>query len=143
MAEERAWFEDGLQYACEGAACGDCCSGRLGSGHVWMSVDEMQRLADHLDLPFDTFTRRYLRQVGQRYSLIEKPNLDCVFYVEGTGCSVYEARPDICRGYPFWPKVIASRESWEAEAARCPGIGCGGCVSADVIREGRAQHPEG
>lgn len=124
------WYQEdgGLRFTCKGRECGDCCSGRWGPGHVWVSVEEMRRIAAAMELPFDAFTRAYVRQVGMRYSLTETPRGDCVFYEEGAGCRVYGARPDMCRAYPFWPQVVQSRATWEAEAAHCPGIGQGETV---------------
>ncbi|MCK6439791.1 MAG: YkgJ family cysteine cluster protein [Planctomycetes bacterium] len=121
------WYSDGLKFKCEGVSCGDCCSGRWGTGYVWVNRAEMERIANHLGIGFDEFTRNYVRGVGNRFSLIEKRNLDCVFYVEGKGCSVYEARPNQCRTYPFWPSNIESKAAWEEEADACPGINCKGC----------------
>ena len=119
------WYKDGLKFKCEGLECGDCCSGRWGTGYVWVTKKEMRKLADHLGIEFDEFTSTYVRAVGNRYSLIEKRNFDCIFYVEGKGCQVYDARPNQCRNYPFWPGVVKTRTSWEEESEQCPGINCG------------------
>ncbi len=59
-----------------------------------------------------------------RISLQEKPNLDCILWEDG-GCSVYASRPLQCRSFPFWSSNLSSRESWEEQAAACPGIGTG------------------
>lgn len=125
------WYAKGVRFKCEGASCGDCCSGKWGTGYVWVTVDEMQRLADHVGLRFEQFTSKYVRQVGERYSLIEKPSLDCVFYVPGKGCSVYDARPSQCRSYPFWPEIMRTRKGWVEEGNDCPGIGAG--TAKDVV----------
>lgn len=125
-AGDGPWYRAGLGFRCEGAACGACCTGGDGPGNVWVSPGEMARLARYLGLDFDTFTRRYVRRVEGRFSLVERPNHDCVFWRDGDGCTVYEARPDQCRAYPFWSRILASRRRWEAEARRCPGIGAGG-----------------
>lgn len=116
------WFEDGVRFRCLFPECGDCCSGKRGPGYVWVGVEEMEALAELLQLEFDAFTRRYVRQVDDRFSLIEKPNTDCIFYEHGTGCTVYEARPTQCRTYPFWPEIMGSRHAWEREGCFCPGI---------------------
>lgn len=139
---DRPWHAEGLPFACVGPSCGDCCSGRWGRGYVWVSVEEMERLAAHLGLTFDAFTRRHVRRVGDRYSLTEKLNLDCVFYEQERGCTVYQARPATCRAYPFWPRVLRSRETWEAEARHCPGIGCGAIVSGEQVARCLASHPD-
>ncbi|MDX1501528.1 MAG: YkgJ family cysteine cluster protein [Thermoanaerobaculia bacterium] len=122
-AEERArppWFAAGLRFRC--TACGDCCRGE---GYVWVGRREAERLAEHLDLERDEFGRRYLRRVQGRLSLTEKAGGECVFWREGAGCTVYEARPDQCRTFPFWRSSLASPESWSETARRCEGIGEG------------------
>lgn len=75
-----------------------------------------------MKLTLDQFTRRYVRRMGRGYSLIERANNDCIFYVPEKGCAVYEARPMQCRTYPYWGKIMLSRENWEREAQQCPGI---------------------
>jgi len=122
------WVEKkgGLEFSC--TQCGDCCSGA--PGYVWMEVAEIDRMAAHLGLARDAFGRRFLRRVGERYSLIERADGDCCFFERGKGCSVYEARPVQCRTYPFWPEVIASRETWRNESQRCAGIRKGGRLFA-------------
>ncbi len=121
----QAWYREGLTFKCEGSSCGDCCSGKWGPGYVWVGQEEMERLAAHLGMPFDLFTRTYVRQANGRYSLIEKSNHDCIFFDRNVGCTVYQARPYQCSSYPFWHEVLESRSAWKAEAKQCPGINCG------------------
>jgi len=115
------WYERGLRFRCLWPECNACCSGKRGPGYVWLSVDEMHAIAQFLGKPFEQFTRNYVRQVGSRYSLIEKPNADCIFMEKG-GCSIYEVRPTQCRTYPFWHEVMAGEEAWRKESTECPGI---------------------
>lgn len=127
------WYENGLRFRCLAPDCVDCCSGKRGAGFVWVSVDEMLRLAAFLRIEFEAFTRKYVRQSHNRYSLIEKPNRDCVFLREG-GCSVYDARPGQCRTYPFWPENVVNETAWQTESTQCPGISdASPLVSADEI----------
>ncbi len=86
-----------------------------------------------MGLSIDEFGRGYLRRVGRRYSLIDKPNpalpgsRPCIFWdEEGKGCSVYELRPKQCRTYPFWKEILASEDAWRKEADACGGIEPGG-----------------
>ena len=37
-------------------------------------------------------------------------------------CTIHRIRPSQCRTYPFWPEVLESRGSWEAERRYCEGI---------------------
>jgi Fe-S-cluster containining protein len=86
----------------------------------------MDRIAALLKLPFDEFTRTYVRRVGDRYSLREKPNYDCVFLTRDasgkSGCAVYQARPTQCRTWPFWNDNLKSPSAWDRAATKCPGM---------------------
>jgi len=56
-------------------------------------------------------------------------------FLEGTLCSVYEARPLQCRTFPFWPELLETEARWRRLARFCPGIGRGELVSLRAIRE--------
>lgn len=115
---EKKWYAEGLSFSC--TECGACCTG--GPGYVWVSAEEIQIIADHLHLSLDTFSQKYLRKIGKRYSLIEKPkSYDCIF-LSGKKCTIYEARPKQCKSYPFWDGILESRERWEQEKKNCEGI---------------------
>lgn len=118
---EGAWYAGGLRFACRFPECCDCCSGKRGPGYVWVSRDEMATIAAHLGIGFDLFQAAYTRPVDSRFSLVEKPNEDCIFLGDG-GCSIYAVRPAQCRTYPFWEENLRNRAAWRLEAAHCPGI---------------------
>ena len=126
------WFQDGLRFTCTG--CGDCCSGA--PGYVWVSDEDIERLATHLGLDVLTFERRFVRRVGIRHSLIEYSNGDCVFFdPEKRNCSVYSARPLQCRTWPFWDSNIRSPAAWERTCQVCPGSGQGTLYPVEKILE--------
>jgi len=102
---------------------------------VWVGRAEIEALARFLGLSVDDFGKRYLRKVGLRHSLIEKPNGDCVFY--DRGCTVYPARPAQCRSFPFWGENLKSRKAWDDVAAECPGMNRGKLYTLEKIRSVR------
>lgn len=115
---ETPWYKEGLSFKC--TACGKCCTGA--PGYVWVGPEEMEAMAEFLKLSLQEFTRKYIRRVGQRFSLVEsKVTYDCVFLKEGK-CSVYGARPTQCRTYPWWPDNLSSPQAWQETAQRCEGI---------------------
>ena len=124
------WYRDGLKFRC--TRCGNCCTGA--SGSVRVSEDEIEALADHLELPANTFRERYTRRLrGGDISLTEKPSRDCVFYARAHGCTVHPVRPRQCRTWPFWNSLVHSRESWEEESRSCPGMDQGEHYDAETI----------
>jgi hypothetical protein len=124
MPETDLVFRDGLRFTC--TRCSACC--RHTPGFVFLSARDLARIARALGVDTAEARRRYCRpvRIGAfiRISLQEKPNLDCILWENG-GCSVYASRPLQCRSFPFWGPNLASRESWEEQAAACPGIGKG------------------
>lgn len=134
----KAFYSDGLAFSC--TQCNGesrCCRGR--PGVVQLGKSDLARLAQAEGLEEDQFIQAFCRWIreGNGYeflSLRELSNCDCVFWGKG-GCSVYEARPAQCRTYPFWPFVVESRESWEEEAADCPGINKGEVHTKEEIEE--------
>ncbi|TLD96742.1 YkgJ family cysteine cluster protein [Helicobacter jaachi] len=95
-------------FSFDNSACkdcgGKCCTGE--SGYVFVSIQEMQDIAQSLQLSFESFTLQFVRKVGYRFSLIEKSyenGLACVFFDTHTRqCGIYAHRPAQCRSFPFW-----------------------------------------
>jgi len=107
----------------------------------------MERMANYLKMTFDDFTRKYVRQIGTRYSLMEKPNYDCIFLTRDTpgkaGCSIYPVRPTQCRTWPFWTDNLKSPETWNRSGAKCPGMRDSDAPRYDLQHiETYRQHPE-
>jgi hypothetical protein len=124
------WYADGLRFAC--TQCGRCCTVE---GYVWVGPEEIEQLAAHLGLEVEEFARRYLRRVGRRLSLVEKPNYECVFWQAGRGCTVYAARPVQCRTFPFWKEHVTTPAAWREVGEFSPGVDQGRRYSvAEIAR---------
>lgn len=124
------WYEAGLRFEC--ARCGNCCTGV--SGTVLVGDDEIELLAQSTELANEAFRELYTRKLrAGAISLREKRDGGCVFFDRAHGCSVYSVRPRQCRTWPFWRGVIASPESWQSEASRCPGMNRGPLRAGDEI----------
>jgi Fe-S-cluster containining protein len=122
MQPKLPFYAQGLRFSC--ARCSECC--RIEPGFVFLRKNDTEILGSALNLRYTELVKRYCRWVpdadgGERLSLREKANYDCVFWSQG--CAVYEARPLQCRAYPFWESMLASRKVWEALS--CPGMGKG------------------
>lgn len=141
------WYANGLKFSC--STCGNCCTG--GPGYVWISKDEIQRLAVHLGTTPYEVVEKYCRKIDGQFSLVERRNsrgeYDCIFLKElpaepGHGgqvrhtrrvCGIYDARPLQCRTWPFWDGNLASKEAWERAGQRCHGINRGTHYSQERI----------
>jgi uncharacterized protein len=149
------WYADGLSFTC--TQCGNCCTG--GPGYVWISREEIIRLAQFLKLSPEQVVERYCRKIDGRLSLNERRRgagrFDCIFLEEraverngderadGNGdgkiiqtrrvCTIYPVRPLQCRTWPFWPENLTSRRTWNQVAKRCPGMNTGGSYSVEQI----------
>ncbi len=122
-----SFLRDGLRFECTG--CGDCCTGA--PGQVRFLPEELQRMAEHLDLSTSEFRERYCRP--ELLELKEEANGDCVLFQEGLGCRVHEVKPGQCRRYPFWFKNLRNEEAWQRCAAECEGVGQGRLWSAEEM----------
>lgn len=129
MADE--FYKDGLRFQCQ-PNCGACCSQK---GDVFVNGEEVHRLATFLRMPTPQFRKRYLRRVHSKYSLLDNQAGGCIFLGNDLKCTVYEARPDQCRSYPFWPHILVSQLAWDWESLKCPGIGQGNIISAKDIKK--------
>jgi Fe-S-cluster containining protein len=119
------WYQGGLRFEC--TACGNCCTGE--PGYVWVTREEIGRIARFLDRPDEWLGPEHLRRVGFKYSLTEKTNGDCIF-LRPTGdgkriCSIYPVRPLQCRTWPFWNINLKSPGAWSAAGEMCPGMNNG------------------
>lgn len=122
--------------------CGYCC--RFEPGFVFLTETDLKRLALYFELSVGDFIKTHCREVfgsdGSRISLKEKKNNDCEFWSEG--CTIYEARPNQCRAYPFWPNIMKSQVEWDKESEFCPGIGRGEVLDLSLVEEKSALRKE-
>ncbi|MDK2973927.1 MAG: uncharacterized protein PWP08_298 [Methanofollis sp.] len=93
-------------FRCTG--CGACCSEVAGGSNVVMVAPvEVRAVADAIGSTFAGVAEPYPESVetedGTRYTFdwcLRRDGGRCLF-LEGGRCSVYRARPWICRTYPF------------------------------------------
>lgn len=129
MSQE-PWYQEGLKFQC--TQCGNCCTGA--PGVVWVNDEELQQLADFLGKSIGEVRLMHTRRIGNRVSLTEYANGDCVFFDgQSRRCTVYPVRPRQCRSWPFWDSNLASPEDWKETQQHCPGAGCGDFVSLEEI----------
>jgi len=111
-------FDENKCATCEG----NCCIGE--SGYIWITMQEIDTLAKHLNISTNECFEKYLLKYGYKFSIkekqISKNNYACVFFdLEKKQCGIYEARPTQCRTFPFWEHFKENIEELEQE---CPAI---------------------
>ena len=113
---------------------GRCCTvgggdGTVTRGIVRVQEDEIQALAQSAGMTEEAFCAHHLRTVpdpvdGQLIlSLREQPVSGACTLLEGSNqCTVYEARPEHCRTFPYWKGILNDPADLERARAVCPGI---------------------
>lgn len=95
--------------------CGKCC---CLSDPISITVRDAERISKHLDITKERFLEKFAKESGSSDSGLSLLTLPCIFFKEGTGCTVYEARPMICRMYP----PIALFFHKRLNDSKCPGL---------------------
>ena len=130
------WYQSGLAFEC--TQCGACCSGE--PGFVFVDPDEIEAMAAAMQMDVDAFEHKFTRRVGNRISLVEYPDGDCIFLdPESRHCLVYQARPIQCRTWPFWDSTLQTRADWKETCEVCPGAGTGRLYNFEEIEIRRTQ----
>ncbi len=118
---DKSIYSSGIRFECTG--CGECCKARGSYAYVYVTLAERQRLARHFGLKTRAFTVKYCGKTDGKFHLRD-PSSNCLF-LEGARCTVYQARPQQCRTWPFWPENM-SKKVWTQQVKRdCPGVGLG------------------
>lgn len=115
------FWKEGLKFGCTG--CGRCCQNE---GDVWLDSEEFAALVRSLHLPAKTVLSTYVEDVMSGWVKLKDKKMassshvdtrdQCVFLSEdGSSCTIYESRPVQCRTYPYWPRLMSSKEEWDKE----------------------------
>ncbi len=136
---ELPWYAPGLSFEC--TQCGNCCTGN--PGVVWVTDAEIHALAELRQQTYGEILIHHTRLVGSRRTLTEFANGDCTFFDGQTRrCTVYAARPEQCRNWPFWRSNLESPEAWSRVQSLCPGAGSGAFVPlAEIERQAAGIDP--
>jgi Fe-S-cluster containining protein len=130
-AAELPWYAEGLQFECQ-EDCGRCCTNHGDYAYVYLEETDLHRLRRYFGLNREQFLERYTT-VDDGFVVLRMDRPACPF-LEGSRCTVYEARPVQCRTFPFWEEHLRSRKAWNGTEKFCPGINRGPIHSLRMIR---------
>ena len=114
------WSQDSadLRFKCTG--CGRCC---LNDGEVWMDGGEFNEVADFMNISLATLMDDYTDMISGGWAKMKNyvspiTNQDkCIFLAEDNKeCTIYSVRPNQCRTYPWWPRLLFNDSNWKEEA---------------------------
>jgi len=116
LQHEGSFWAEGLKFSCTG--CGKCCKT---DGEVWFDTEEFSDLIGHLKLPISDVIAIYVDKIVSGWVKIkdskELEKGQCIFLEkDGRRCSIYDFRPQQCRTYPYWPRLLASESNWIKES---------------------------
>ncbi|WP_369426433.1 YkgJ family cysteine cluster protein [Pelagicoccus sp. SDUM812002] len=101
--------------------CGGCCSN---FPFVELSEGDIERLKAFTGWKAEIFSDSDQGSVSRRFLRFQEDG-SCVFLEKDSGvatCNVYEARPEICRTYPFTPSQDRVCEAtWRSSIAALAG----------------------
>ena len=73
------------------------------AGYVRVSREDIRRLAKHLNMTVAAFEQQHIVETTRKgEKRIKQGYKTCQFLGERHQCTVYEARPNDCRGYVCW-----------------------------------------
>lgn len=114
--------------------CGHCCEGR---GGIVVSPSDLERLASFLELAKETVVERFTEKSWGKLKIRNGDDGHCIFFRAGTGCSVHQGKPAICRAWPFFRGNLEDPISLELAKDFCPGI-ARDAEHAEFAQAGRA-----
>lgn len=95
--------------------CGRCC---CLSDPISITARDAERISQYLDITMEQFLEKFAKRTNASDSGLSLSSQPCIFFKEGTGCIVYQARPMICRMYPPIALFVHGR----LKDSKCPGM---------------------
>jgi len=111
-----------IGFSCTG--CGGCCSGDEEASRVIISPPEIREILSATGMERDDIAAPYPEFIDSaddsRFTFawcLRMKDERCIFLSSDKRCTMYQARPWICRTYPF------ALEGGELVVSDCPGLG--------------------
>lgn len=132
MSDDKILKDNEAPLAFDCRMCGHCCEGR---GGIVVSAKDLERLSAHMGVGPDEFELLWGERRGRKLHIRAGEDGSCVFFDHGKGCMVHEAKPDICRAWPFFRGNLVDEESFILAGGFCPGI-AGEAGHDEFVRQG-------
>jgi len=114
---------EGFEFSFNPQEClscnGACCRGE--SGKVWVSKEEVEKIATFLKVAPQEFIKREGRRVSLKEIKVGGEYLCIFFDKESCKCEIYPLRPQQCREFPFW-ESLKDRKNLDEVCKECKGI---------------------
>lgn len=94
-------------------------------GVVYISSEELERMASYLAVTAAAFRRRYkVQREGPKGALYidAEDGRGCPLLSADRRCMVHPVKPGQCAAFPFWSDLLEDDAAWEAAKAFCPGL---------------------
>lgn len=106
-----------LSFSCK--MCGHCCHG---SGGIIVGTKDLSRLLEYFKMDKESFLNKYTENFNNKPCLIVNEEKYCYFFEKDKGCVIHEARPDVCRAWPYFRGNLVDEISLEMAKTDCAGI---------------------
>lgn len=99
--------------------CGRCCEG---AGGIVLRPADLERLAVFLGISLEKLREKYVVPRNGKPELLCGADGFCVFFKKDLGCMVHEAKPAVCRAWPFFRGNLVDPLGLAMARNFCPGI---------------------
>jgi uncharacterized protein len=106
------------QVAFDCQRCSQCCHGE---GGISLQPEEVPQAAALLDLTPEQFIERFCQLRQGSYLIKTNQAGDCAL-LGPEGCLIHQAKPRICRRWPFFPALLRDAGAFEEAKLSCPGL---------------------
>ena len=117
--------------AFECQTCGECC---YGEGGIFVSDDEIKRIADFTGHTPGEFVSASCEKRNGRIYIRTGDDGFCLYYSREKSCLIHPVKPDRCSLWPFFPAIVADQDNWELAKEACPGINPN-CPFEEFVRQ--------
>jgi uncharacterized protein len=111
---------EGIEEQIDCTVCANCCK----VASVQLSERDVERLAKYVGAPVKRFLADYTMQSEEEGLILKRSKQAGCVFLNGTECTVYDARPDICQKFPHLQRgqgsIVSRMWQFVDRACYCP-----------------------